>query len=150
MKDSTNKLAALLLISAVIALANMGAGCAVTPKAQMAVHHKHNMTPAARKLAQGWAPTTRCKTLSKGYSKHVAVIVQQDCFQRGMTTVGIVVLDNEANGTIAAKDAVGMITATLGYKPALATVAFGKDKGKVFMLNVVVPKESGTVAYRAE
>jgi hypothetical protein len=144
LRDGASGLATLFVLGTLLVLAS-SAGCAAVAKDAHVGHHHGG----GRKLAaQAWKPGKRCKTLSKGYSDNVAVIVQKNCIQNGVTSVGMVVLNNEDKGKVAAKDAVGMITATLGFKPILKAVLVGKDKGKVFILAIVTGSDGQPVARR--
>ena len=139
-------LATLAIIGTLLVLAS-NAGCAAHVKD---AHAGHNHGAGRAQSLQAWKPGKRCKTLSKGYSKNVAVIIQKNCIQNGVTSVGMVVFNNENEGKVAAKDAVGMVTATLGFKPILKAVLVGKDKGKVFILAVVAGVNDDAVALRSK
>jgi len=139
--EGTQGLVILGMLWVLLAVAT-GTGCAAVAHDG----HGHQLKAAPMAMANAWKPGKRCKTLSKGYNDNVAVIIQKNCIRNGVTSVGIVVLNNADKGKVAAKDAVGMITATLGFRPILKAVLVGKDKGKVFILAVVTGSDGLAVA----
>lgn len=98
------------------------------------------------KPANDFRPRARCKVLGKAKTSHVAVMVEKDCFRPGLTTVGIVVLNPEKKGTVAADHAAQAMIAILGFRPALQMIVASKHKRLPFMLAAVVDR--ATVAQK--
>lgn len=136
LQDGVSGLVALVIIGTLLIMATTG--CAVS--------RKHEATHAQFKPANNWRPGSRCKTVGQARTSHIAVIVQKDCFRAGLTTVGILVLNPEKKGAVAAEHAVQAVIAILGYRPAsLPVIVAGKQGEHTFMLTAVADS-TGTVA----
>jgi len=96
--------------------------------------HQHAVkTPTVK----DWAPSKRCRTIAKVRTANVAVMVERNCFRNGVTTVGMVTLNNRGNGDVAARDAVILVKNALGFTPRLTALFYGKTHGKLFILAAV-------------
>lgn len=121
----------------VVLFALVGMGCGA---------HRHQHSIKAPTVKE-WAPSKSCRTLAKVRTANVAVMVERNCLRKGVTTVGMITLNNEGNGSVAARDAAVLVKRVLGFTPRLAALFYGKTSGKVFILAAVVgSSESSLVA----